>query len=194
MRNSILLNSDDDADFLAGGTAEVVIPAGQIVFIRVDRGEFGGIILTLVPEIDLRVVSHLVTGVTGQNGSCADPINFHRHQLDHRLDRTGRFLPDSEAACDDRVFDGCCVAGRIAIDVADVGCAAADKTENLFERRAGDGSDLTKTNAQQRAGVARQLVPCGRKDIAADDAPEDLTGGGYQQAGDFLDRCSRGGR
>ena len=183
---SVFLDRDDDADFLAGSTAKVVVPAGQVVILRVDGGELGGVILAFVPQIDLQVVGGLIPGIAREDRGRTHLIDLHRHQLDHGFDRAGGLLTDGQAAGQHRVLDGGGVAGGAAVDVADVGGTAPDEAEDLLEGGAGDGRDLPETDAQQGAGVAGQAVPRRAQDVAADDAPQDLAGGRHQQAGHFL--------
>ena len=53
-----------------------------------------------------------------------------------------------------------------------------------------DLRDLLEANAHQGAGVAGQLLPGRAQDIARNDAPQDLAGGGHQQVGQAV--CRRG--
>ena len=178
---SIVLDRDDDADLLARRTAKVVVPAGELVFVGVDITELGGVILALVPQVDLCVIGHLIASAARQPRGRAHPVDLQGHQLNHGLDRAGGLLPGRNAARDDRVLDGRGEADLRTVDVADVSCAAADEVQDLLEGGAGDLCHLFEADAQQRTGVAGQLLPRGREDIAGDDAPQDLAGGGHQQ-------------
>ena len=70
-----------------------------------------------------------------------------------------------------------------------VGRTAADEVEYLAEGSAGDLGDLLEAEAQKCAGVAGQALPCRAEDVAGDNAPQDLCGGGYHDALHLTDDC-----
>lgn len=64
---SVLLHGHDHADALARGAAKVVIPASEVVIVRVHLGQLRGVILALVPQVHLGIVRYLIAGGTGQH-------------------------------------------------------------------------------------------------------------------------------
>ena len=67
-------------------------------------------------------------------------------------------LPHRKTACDHRVLDGGGVAGGRAVDVTDVGGAAAHKVQDGTERLTGDLCHLPEAQTQQGAGAYDQTA------------------------------------
>ena len=187
---SVFFDGDDDTHLFASGAAKVVVPAGKIVIIGVDGSELGVVILTLVPQVDLRIIGHFKPfALGGKDAGRTHLVDLHGHQLHHVADRAGRLLADRDAAGQNRILDGSAQTDLLAADVADIGRTAADEVEYLADGSAGDLGDLLEAEAQKCAGVAGQALPCRAEDVAGDNAPQDLCGGGYHNALHLTDDC-----
>ena len=77
------------ADLAAGCAAEAVVPADEVVIFGVDLREGGGVILALVPQVDLHIVSKLIALGAAHGRGRAQLVDVGGDQLHHRLHGAG---------------------------------------------------------------------------------------------------------
>ena len=87
--DSVVLHSDEHADLAAGCAAEAVVPADEVVIFGVDLREGGGVILALVPQVDLHIVSKLIALGAAHGRGRAQLVDVGGDQLHHRLHGAG---------------------------------------------------------------------------------------------------------
>ncbi len=75
--------------FAAGCAAEAVVPADEVVIFGVDLREGGGVILALVPQVDLHIVSKLIALGAAHGRGRAQLVDVGGDQLHHRLHGAG---------------------------------------------------------------------------------------------------------